>query len=106
MTQRKFGGHRPKARFGRPGLSEPPRASSGRKPVSHFKEIWCVCSIILPSGHARDGVIIGLAKDGARIRFRERAVLAPKVTLKASRLNLNVPAKLLWQEGFDAEIAF
>ena len=74
--------------------------------MSQFKDIWCVCQIKLDSGHVREGVLIGLNATHARVRFRQKSKLSEKVRLKTSRLKLDIPARLVWQNDFDAEFVF
>ena len=107
MKHRKFGGLQPKKpSFGRVAPTPSTRAQSDATPMSEFKDIWCVCQIVLDSGHVREGVLIGLNGRRARVRFREKSLLSERVRLKTGRLRLDVPAKLIWQNDFDAEFAF
>ena len=107
MKHRKFGGLTPKKpRFGRAPPKPSDHAQSEATPISHFKDIWCVCRITLDSGHVREGVLIGLNATHARVRFREKSLLSEKVRIKTQRLRLDIPAKLVWQNDFDAEFAF
>lgn len=107
MKHRKFGGLQPKKpRFGRAPPTQEDDAQSQATPASQFKDIWCICQIALDSGHVREGVIVGLNATRARVRFREKSLLSEKVRIKTQRLRLDIPAKLVWQNDFDAEFVF
>ena len=107
MKHRKFGGQQPKKPgFGRSTRAPPKDVQSDFTPSSEFKDIWCICQIALDTGNVREGVLIGLSSTRARVRFREKSALSERVRLKTSRLNLDVPAKLVWHNDFDAEFVF
>jgi len=73
---------------------------------------WCVCVVTSEKETTaqrqavREGIILDAGDAGARVRFRSKSRLPGTVTVKASRIGLNRLARVIWQDEFDAGLAF
>lgn len=110
LNRRKSFGTRSRSR--NPNLA-PVRSLTGRvSRVSKRKAFWSVC--VVESAHGtdsryqmkREGIILDAGKRGARVRFRSKAKLPDRVTVKAPRLGLARDAEIIWQDEFDAGMKF
>lgn len=70
------------------------------------KNIWCVCSLFQDSALLKEAVIVDVSKTGARVKFRHRGHLPPRVRIKAGRIGLNRLAEVVWQTPSDAGLRF
>ncbi|MDJ0921166.1 MAG: PilZ domain-containing protein [Henriciella sp.] len=70
------------------------------------KPVWSECTIILPSGDKRIGILLDVSDSGARVRFRTRGNLPRGVRLVVPRLNLKRAATVVWQDTFTAGLHF
>ena len=113
-------GEKPKKRFGRirsvsaaagdapkdNAPQNPTMVGSLGKPDFAFKDVWCVCSVIFESGYSRPGVLLGICSEALHVRFRSKTILIPRMRVKASRLGLDAPVHLAWNDEFDAILTF
>ena len=81
-------------------------ATKDVKPRTPRKAIWCVCSVASHGDVVREAIIMDVSKTGARLRFHVRGRLPERVWIKASRIGLNRPARVVWQDLHDAGVQF
>ncbi len=73
---------------------------------------WCVCVVRSLNQNSsqqqlvREGVVLDAGEAGARVRFRSKSKLPGTVSIKASRIGLDRLARVIWQDEFDAGLAF
>lgn len=73
---------------------------------------WCVCVVTSVEEtteqrqSVREGIILDAGSAGARVRFRSKSRLPGEVTIKASRIGLERVARVIWQDEFDAGLAY
>ena len=71
-----------------------------------LRDVWCACTVYSDFGSTREGVVLGISDTHARVRFPDRATLSNSIRIKASRIGLNRPARVTWQDEFDAALEF
>lgn len=90
----------------RPAIEDEQDRSSERDPK------WCVCVVTSVEQNSeqrqtvREGIILDAGSAGARVRFRSKSRLPGAVTIKASRIGLDRVARVIWQDEFDAGLAY
>jgi len=85
-------------------IAQPAKAKITRR---HTREdAWAVCRVHLGQDAFREGIVLDLSEGGARVRFRTRGSLPPRVRLSCPRLNVNREASVVWQDVFDAGLQF
>lgn len=103
---------RKRAKFGRLKPADEDSAAESREdrngnPIDpNQRDVWSICTVYSGSQEKREGVIIGICAESARVRFKSRSEFPPIVRIKSSRLGLNRLARLDWQSEFDAQFLF
>lgn len=69
-------------------------------------QTWAVCNVRLPTGSVREGVIVDISRNGARLRCRTRGVLPGSIHVTSSQLGLDHQAQITWQDTYDAGLRF
>ncbi len=89
-----------------------PNEKSTHKRSGERNPKWCVCVVNSLDGTShqsqivREGIVLDAGTTGARVRFRSKSKLPNTVSIKASRIGLNRTARVIWQDQFDAGLAF
>lgn len=76
---------------------------------SERENLWCACYVYAEEfGQeiVRETIMLDLSEHGGRVRCRSRAAFPDHVRIRAPRLGLDVPARTVWQKGFDTGFAF
>lgn len=85
------------------------RVDTKKQRQSERENLWCCCYVYAEEfGREliRAATMLDFSEHGGRVRCRSRAVFPENVRLRAPRLGLDVQARTVWQEGFDAGFAF
>ena len=61
-------------------------------------------SVVYESGYTRKGIVLDFTSAGLRIRFPTNEILPPQVRVHARAVNIDGPARVIWQEG--SEVGF
>ena len=89
-----------------------PDSKTSQKRSGQRNPKWCVCVVnsleetTNQTPMVREGIILDAGSSGARVRFRSKSKLPNTVSIRASRIGLNRHARVIWQDEFDAGLAF
>ncbi len=69
-------------------------------------DTYVECLVSTGGHHTERGVIVDISETGARVRFSHRSTLPSTVRIKALRLQLDRPAKVVWQDFNEVGLKF
>ena len=62
-------------------------------------------SVVYESGYARKGIVLDYSNTGVRLRFPTNEHLPSQVILHARAVNVEGPARVVWQEGSEVGLS-
>ncbi len=86
-----------------PVVAEPaPEPEIVQETRSPREAVYREATVIYDSGYRRKGVVMDYNATGVRVRFPTNERLPDAIILSAKSVNLNGPARVVWQRGSEA----